>query len=48
MKLLVAIDLSKSTEKVMEKAVKFNPLDEKIQFYSDNLIRVYEKFGPFF
>jgi len=35
-------------EEAMEKAVEFNPLDEKIQFYSDNLIRVYEKFGPFF
>jgi len=35
-------------EEVMKKAVELNPLDEKIQFYSDNLIRVYEKFGPFF
>jgi hypothetical protein len=38
----------KLAEEVMKKAVEFNPLDEKIQFYSDNLIRVYEKFGPFF
>ena len=38
----------KLAKKVMEKAVESNPLDEKIQFYSDNLIRVYEKFGPFF
>ncbi len=38
----------KSAEEVMKKAVEFNPLDEKIQFYRDNLIRVYEKFGPFF
>ena len=38
----------KLAEEVMEKAIEFNPLDEKIQFYSDNLIRVYEKFGPFF
>ncbi|GAH50501.1 unnamed protein product, partial [marine sediment metagenome] len=36
----------KLAEEVMKKAVEFNPLDEKIQFYSDNLIRVYEKFGP--
>ena len=35
-------------EEVMKKAIELNPLDEKIQFYSDNLIRVYEKFGPFF
>ncbi len=35
-------------EEAMKRAVEFNPLDEKIQFYSDNLIRVYEKFGPFF
>ena len=38
----------KLAEEVMKKAVEFNPLDEKIQFYSDNLIRVYERFGPFF
>lgn len=33
---------------VMKVATELNPLDEKIQFYRDNLIRVYEKFGPFF
>jgi len=33
---------------VMKIATELNPLDEKIQFYRDNLIRVYEKFGPFF
>ena len=38
----------KLAQDVMEKAVEFNPLDEKIQFYSENLIRVYEKFGHFF
>jgi len=38
----------KLAEAVMKKAVEFNPLDEKIQFYRDNLIRVYQKFGPFF
>ncbi len=38
----------KFAEEVMKKAVKFNPLNEKIQFYCENLIRVYEKFGPFF
>jgi len=38
----------KLAEAVMKKAAEFNPLDEKIQFYRDNLIRVYEKFGPFF
>ena len=44
------IDMGKMklAEEVMKKAVEFNPLDEKIQFYSNNLIRVYEKFGPFF
>ncbi|MCK4382615.1 MAG: hypothetical protein KAW66_04905 [Candidatus Lokiarchaeota archaeon] len=35
-------------EAVMKVAAELNPLDEKIQFYRDNLIRVYEKFGPFF
>ena len=38
----------KKAEEVMKEATKLNPLDEKIQFYRDNLIRVYEKFGPFF
>jgi len=33
---------------VIEKAGDLNPNDEKIQFYRENLIRVYEKFGPFF
>lgn len=35
-------------KEVMKTAVELNPLDEKINFYRDNLIRVYEKFGPFF
>ncbi|MFX1329834.1 MAG: tetratricopeptide repeat protein [Promethearchaeota archaeon] len=35
-------------EKVLEKASQLNPNDEKIQFYHENLIRLYEKFGPFF
>jgi len=35
-------------EKAIEKARKLNPNDEKIQFYYDNLIRIYKKFGPFF
>jgi len=38
----------KKAEEVMKTALELNPLDEKIQFYRDNLIRVYEKFGPFF
>jgi len=38
----------KKAGKVMKMATELNPLDEKIQFYRDNLIRVYEKFGPFF
>jgi len=35
-------------EEVMKTAADKNPDDEKIQFYRDNLIRVYKKFGPFF
>ena len=35
-------------EEVMKTAAELNPNNEKIQFYRDNLIRVYEKFGPFF
>ena len=35
-------------EEVIKTAAELNPNNEKIQFYRDNLIRVYEKFGPFF
>jgi tetratricopeptide (TPR) repeat protein len=35
-------------EEIMKSAAEKNPHDEKIQFYSNNLIRVYKKFGPFF
>ncbi|MHA2429564.1 MAG: hypothetical protein ACXACC_00890 [Promethearchaeota archaeon] len=35
-------------EKTLEKASQLNPNNEKIQFYRENLIRLYEKFGPFF
>jgi len=35
-------------EEIMKAAAELNPNDEKIQFYRDNLIRVYKKFGPFF
>ena len=38
----------KKAEEVMKVATELNPLDEKIQFYRENLIRVYEKFVPFF
>ena len=38
----------KKAEDVMKIAAELNPNDEKIQFYRANLIRVYEKFGPFF
>jgi Flp pilus assembly protein TadD len=32
----------------MERAAEKNPNNKKIQFYKENLIRVYKKFGPFF
>ena len=35
-------------EKTIEKARVLNPDDEKIEFYYENLIRIYKKFGPFF
>ena len=35
-------------EEIMKTAAELNPNDEKILFYRDNLIRVYNKFGPFF
>jgi tetratricopeptide (TPR) repeat protein len=38
----------KKAKEIMKTAGELNPNDEKIQFYRENLIRVYEKFGPFF
>ena len=35
-------------EEIIKKAGELNPEDDKIQFYRENLIRVYKKFGPFF
>jgi len=50
--LLTITYLDKGNQKLaretIERAGKLNPNDEKIQFYRNNLIRVYEKFGPFF
>lgn len=33
---------------IIEKASRLNPLNIKLLFYKENLIHVYEKFGPFF
>lgn len=33
---------------IIEKASQLNPSNNKLLFYKDNLIHVYEKFGPFF
>ena len=33
---------------IIEKAGKLNPYNPKIQFFRDNLVRVYSRFGPFF
>ena len=33
---------------IIEKAGQLNPYNPKIQFFRDNLVRVYSKFGPFF
>ncbi|MFX0058242.1 MAG: tetratricopeptide repeat protein [Candidatus Hodarchaeota archaeon] len=38
----------KLAEESIDKAVVLNPQEEKFEFYRENLIRVYEKFGPFF
>jgi len=35
-------------QKIIEKASRLNPLNSKLSFYKENLIHVYEKFGPFF
>ena len=44
------LDLGKleKAEETMKIAAELNPNDEKIDFYRENLIRVYKKFGPFF
>jgi len=41
-------DEIEKAKETMKTAADKNPNDEKIQFYRDNLIRVYKKFGPFF
>jgi tetratricopeptide (TPR) repeat protein len=38
----------KKAQQVIEKASQLNPLNDKLSFYKENLIHVYEKFGPFF
>jgi tetratricopeptide (TPR) repeat protein len=35
-------------QEIIEKASRLNPLNNKLSFYKENLLRVYEKFGPFF
>jgi tetratricopeptide (TPR) repeat protein len=37
-----------SATKTLKKAVKLNPENDTLRFYCKNLIRVYDKFGPFF
>ena len=38
----------KEAKTIIEKAGKLNPYNPKIQFFRDNLVRVYSRFGPFF
>jgi len=38
----------RGAEVIIEKAGSLNPYNPKIQFFRDNLVRVYSKFGPFF
>ncbi|MFO7797002.1 MAG: tetratricopeptide repeat protein [Promethearchaeati archaeon] len=42
------INDKKQAENVMKKALELNPYNNKIQFYQENLINVYLKFGSFF
>ena len=39
------IEIAKET---IEKASRLNPYNSKIQFFRNNLIKLYTKFGPFF
>jgi len=47
---ITLIDSGKIDEaqEVIEKASRLNPTNYKLSFYKENLIHVYEKFGPFF
>ena len=47
---MTLIDKGKLEEakSIIEKAGQLNPYNPKIQFFRDNLVRVYSKFGPFF
>lgn len=38
----------RGAEVIIEKAGSLNPYNPEIQFFRDNLVRVYSKFGPFF
>jgi len=33
---------------IIDKASQLNPYNSKIQFFRNNLVRIYKKFGPFF
>ena len=35
-------------QEIIKKASQLNPSNSKLSFYKENLIHVYEKFGPFF
>ena len=35
-------------QEIIEKGSQLNPSNHKLSFYKENLIHVYEKFGPFF
>jgi len=38
----------KIAKETIEKASRLNPYNSKIQFFRNNLIKLYTKFGPFF
>jgi len=38
----------KLAENTLEKTIEFNPEEEEVLFYRDNLNHVYQKFDPFF
>ena len=38
----------RGAEVIIEEAGSLNPYNPEIQFFRDNLVRVYSKFGPFF
>ncbi|MEJ2251629.1 MAG: hypothetical protein P8Y70_12440 [Candidatus Lokiarchaeota archaeon] len=45
---LIDIDKIDEAKMYIKKAEQLNPLNKKLRFYSNNLVDIYLRFGPFF